>query len=311
FLSFSNTLKKNGGAAGISPQSDFNVGSVAVARDQFGFNKRASGIGLRIHQTSQKIERLSRLTKSSSIFDDRSKENDDLTLLIKNDITSLNQAVTDLQALQTMEISDLNASGDRAFHLSAVCDDLKNRLMSVTKQFQGVLTTRTEARILFNIKAHENRKQLFSAVSSSRADPLNQTKMEPPPWSSVSSPGDAAHAGSQLRRRTGGDTFEVQQQVVLPRQEGMNSSSRAGGLQNVESTISELSGIFTHLATMVAHQGELAIRIDDSMDESVANVEGASNALLKYLNKVSSNRWLMIKVFLVLLLFLLIFIVLV
>ncbi|KAK4403373.1 syntaxin [Sesamum angolense] len=77
-------------------------------------------------------------------------------------------------------------------------------------------------------------------------------------------------------------------QQVVPQQESI-SRGRTVALQNVESTISELSGIFTHLATMVAHQGELAIRIDDNMDESLANVEGASNALLKYLNRISKQ----------------------
>lgn len=36
--------------------------------------------------------------------------------------------------------------------------------------------------------------------------------------------------------------------------------SRASALHNVESTIHELSNIFTQLATMVSQQGELAIR---------------------------------------------------
>jgi len=48
-------------------------------------------------------------------------------------------------------------------------------------------------------------------------------------------------------------------QQVVPRQENY-AQNRAVALHNVESTISELSGIFTHLATMVAQQGELAIR---------------------------------------------------
>ncbi|KAJ4822408.1 Syntaxin-31 [Turnera subulata] len=56
---------------------------------------------------------------------------------------------------------------------------------------------------------------------------------------------------------------------VAPRQENY-SQSRAVALHNVESTITEVSGIFTHLATMVAQQGELAIRIDDNMDESLS-----------------------------------------
>ncbi|KAJ4835565.1 Syntaxin-31 [Turnera subulata] len=51
---------------------------------------------------------------------------------------------------------------------------------------------------------------------------------------------------------------------------GNYSQSRAVALYNVESTITELSGFFTHLATMVAQQGELAIRIDDNMDESLS-----------------------------------------
>jgi syntaxin 5 len=48
-------------------------------------------------------------------------------------------------------------------------------------------------------------------------------------------------------------------QQVVPRHEEY-AQNRASALHNVESTITELSGIFTHLATMVAHQGELAIR---------------------------------------------------
>lgn len=48
-------------------------------------------------------------------------------------------------------------------------------------------------------------------------------------------------------------------QQVSPRQENY-MQGRADALRNVESTISELGGIFTQLATMVAQQGELAIR---------------------------------------------------
>lgn len=84
------------------------------------------------------------VTKRSSIFDDRSKENGELTNLIKNDITALNMAVSELQTLQNMEIADGNYSEDRIVHLTAVCDDLKNRLMNVTKQLKDVLTTTTQ-----------------------------------------------------------------------------------------------------------------------------------------------------------------------
>lgn len=48
-------------------------------------------------------------------------------------------------------------------------------------------------------------------------------------------------------------------------------------------------------------------RIDENMEDTLANVEGAQGALLKYLNSISSNRWLMIKIFFVLIFFLMVF----
>ncbi|KAK6929456.1 Syntaxin-5, N-terminal, Sly1p-binding domain [Dillenia turbinata] len=296
------------------------------------FNKRASRIGLGIHQTSQKIARLAKLAKKSSMFDDPTVEIQELTSVVKDEITTLNAAVSDLQTLQNMEMAGGIYSEHRVGHYTAVCDDLKSKLMGATKQLQDVLKARTE-----NIKAHENRKQIFSTNTlrdntfRQPAKPVN----EPPPWSSSSNasgssqpsalPSNGAQAGTQLRRRMAGENtpsqqmeMPMQQQQVVPRQEHY-SESRAAALQNVQSTISEISGIFTHLATMVAQQGELAIRsallllllhnmIDDNMDESLTNVEGAHSALLKYLTRISSNRWLMIKIFAILIFFLLVFI---
>ncbi|KAJ0827854.1 putative target SNARE coiled-coil domain-containing protein [Helianthus annuus] len=49
------------------------------------------------------------------------------------------------------------------------------------------------------------------------------------------------------------------------------------------------------------------IRIDDNMEETLSHVEGARGALLKHLNQISSNRWLIIKIFFILIIFLIIF----
>lgn len=49
------------------------------------------------------------------------------------------------------------------------------------------------------------------------------------------------------------------------------------------------------------------VRIDENMDDTLANVEGAQGQLLKYLNSISSNRWLMMKIFFVLIFFLMVF----
>ena len=58
----------------------------------------------------------------------------------------------------------------------------------------------------------------------------------------------------------------------------------------------------------VQEQGEMAVRIDENVDETLSNVDSAQTQLLKYLNTISSNRWLVMKIFAVLMVFMVIFV---
>uniref|UniRef100_A0A0D6QXR7 t-SNARE coiled-coil homology domain-containing protein n=1 Tax=Araucaria cunninghamii TaxID=56994 RepID=A0A0D6QXR7_ARACU len=310
--SSANFSQSNGSTDGAASAATRSTGSL-----QSEFNKRASRVGFGIHQTSQKLAKLAKLAKRTSVFDDPTVEIQELTAVIKQDITALNSAVADLQVLCNSQNESGSISKHTTEHSTTVVDNLKNRLMSTTKEFKEVLTMRTE-----NLKVHENRRQLFSASASKdsgnpfvRQRPLasaSSTSASPPPWANGST------STSQIfnpRRQSIGEPSasprmqtQLQQQQMVPLQDSY-MQSRAEALQNVESTILELSNIFTQLATMVSQQGELAIRIDENMDDTLANVEGAQGALLKYLNSISSNRWLMIKIFFVLVIFLLIFVV--
>ncbi|KAI3454055.1 hypothetical protein Pfo_010718 [Paulownia fortunei] len=284
---------------------------------QSEFNRRASKIGFGIHQTSQKLAKLAKLAKRTSVFDDPTMEIQELTAVIKQDITALNSAVVDLQFLSNSRNESGQISTDTTTHSTTVVDDLKNRLMSTTKEFKEVLTMRTE-----NLKVHENRRQLFSSsVSKNPTNPFIRqrplaaksaasTLAAPPlPWA------NGGESSSQMfpKNQVDGESQPLlqqqqnqQQQQLVPLQDSY-MQSRAEALQNVESTIHELSNIFNQLATLVSQQGEIAIRIDENMDDTLVNVEGAQGALLKYLNSISSNRWLMIKIFFVLIFFLMIF----
>ncbi len=55
-------------------------------------------------------------------------------------------------------------------------------------------------------------------------------------------------------------------------------------------------------------QGEMAQRIDENVEETLANVDSAKAQLMKYLNSISNNRWLVLKVFAVLMAFMLLFV---
>lgn len=84
------------------------------------------------------------VAKRTSVFDDPTTEIQELTAVIKQDITALNSAVVDLQ----LHSNARNESGNRdtTSHSTTVVDDLKNRLMTATKEFKEVLTMRTEVR---------------------------------------------------------------------------------------------------------------------------------------------------------------------
>ncbi|PIN14215.1 SNARE protein SED5/Syntaxin 5 [Handroanthus impetiginosus] len=319
FLGISERVKKsislqNGPSSSGSKREEPPRSAMAM---QSEFNRRASKIGFGIHQTSQKLAKLAKLAKRTSVFDDPTMEIQELTAVIKQDITALNSAVVDLQVLCNSRSESGNVSRDTTTHSTTVVDDLKNRLMSATKEFKEVLTMRTE-----NLKVHENRRQLFSSSASKNASnpfvrqrPLvakataSNSAAPPLPWA------NGTQSSSQLfpKNPVDGESQPLlqqqqnqQQQQLVPLQDTY-MQSRAEALQNVESTIHELSNIFNQLATLVSQQGEIAIRIDENMDDTLANVEGAQGALLKYLNSISSNRWLMIKIFFVLIFFLMIF----
>lgn len=327
FLSVVERLKKSVASANNAPSSSGSSNSSSAVTKpedrkfavaiQSEFNKRASKIGYGIHHTSQKLAKLAKLAKRTSVFDDPTFEIQELTAVIKQDITALNSAVVDLQLLCNSQNESGNISSDTTSHSTTVVDNLKNRLMGTTKEFKEVLTMRTE-----NLKVHENRRQLFSSNASKestnpfvRQRPLatrldgGASTASPPPWANGSA------SSSQLfpSKQADGESLPLlqqqqgqQQQQMVPLQDSY-MQSRAEALHNVESTIHELGNIFTQLATMVSQQGEIAIRIDENMDDTLANVEGAQSQLVRYLHSISSNRWLMLKIFFVLVVFLMIF----
>ncbi|KAM0008701.1 hypothetical protein Hdeb2414_s0106g00795771 [Helianthus debilis subsp. tardiflorus] len=165
-----------------------------------GVGGSRSSIGYGIHHTSQKLAKLAKLAKRTSVFDDPTKEIQELTAVIKQDITALNSAVVDLQLICNSQNESENVSSDTTTHSTTVVDNLKNRLMSTTKEFKGC-SYHADRGCADNLKVHENRRQLFSATTSKetanpfiRQRPLANkstasasSSSSPPPWANDSS----------------------------------------------------------------------------------------------------------------------------
>lgn len=106
---------------------------------------------------------------------------------------------------------------------------------------------------------------------------------------------------------------QQQQQSLMMEQEPLlgtdsrNLRARNTALGAIESTINELGTIYQQLAHLVAEQGETVQRIDFNIEDMNLNVLSGQNQLARYLRRVNSNRFLIAKLFIALIFFIIIF----
>eukprot|EP00873_Tetraselmis_striata_P038284 jgi/Tetstr1/458548/TSEL_044951.t1 len=311
------TTSADGAGAGSGPalQGRSN-GGTGAAQQQSEFARKASEIGRAIHATSGKLQRLAQLAKRTSMFDDPAEEIDQLTSRIKGDIQGLNSGIAGLQALAA---ASRDGNKQSSYHSTTVVDNLRARLKDAAKEFKDVLTMRTDS-----LKVHAGRREMYSAGSGpaggapSGGAPRAPMGLPAPVLTQRGAPksahelfgggkGSLQGAGGESAPLLSNGSQQMQQQLAAPQDNYL--STRAEALRNVESTIVELGGIFQQLAHMVQEQGEMAVRIDENVEDTLQNVDGAQAHLLKYLNSISSNRWLIMKIFAVLMIFMVFFVV--
>jgi len=289
---------------------------------------------------------LANLARRTSMFDDPAQEIAELSGMIKTDIRRLNGDIAELQTASTAQDGGTNKQSVR--HSNTVVDDLRLQLKDATKEFQDVLSLRTD-----NLKGQDSRRELFSRPAGGHENGFVEREPllgRPAPsgankgahslfggqgGSSASSrggssgfgvgslpPGEGSsstttsynpHPGLRMRSkglspRGGRDSSQQQQQLQMAAPQDTYLDSRASALHTAEATIVELGGIFQQLAHMVADHGEMARRIEDDVADTDTNVTMAQAQLLKYLHGISSNRWLIMKIFLVLMVFIVIFV---
>lgn len=282
----------------------------------------ASAIGKDISSTTIKLGKLAQLAKRKTLFDDRPVEISELTFIIKQDIANINRQIAALQSYvkqRNVQASKSSEGKQIEEHNHNVVMMLQSKLANTSMSFKDVLEVRTQ-----NMKESKDRTEqfMFSTAAATHQAPPNslllngrQDPMGDGSRSNSKGKGrafqnedvlaldlDSAEEGST---KHGGNAFMQMQQIE---QQDSYIQSRSTAIESIESTIAELGQIFTQLANMVAEQRETVQRIDADTVDIASNVSGAQRELLKYYASISSNRWLMLKVFGVLIVFFLIFI---
>lgn len=269
------------------------------------------------------LQRLALLAKRKTLFDDRPVEITELTYVIKQKVSKITNNIGELQAFVNTTMKGGGSWGSKKSesqlneHSQNVVGSLKLKIQDVAVGFQEVLELRDQ-----NIKASKSRtEQFISSTSSSVRDSSNsplyggrlqQQQTNASSESYAENPYNAALEKDMNNPYAGGEDYlalpQQQNAVLLEEQQDQYLSQRNNAVEAIESTIQELGGIFSQLATMVAEQGETVQRIDANTEDISLNVSGAQRELLKYYARVSSNRWLMIKAFGIIIFFFLIWV---
>lgn len=260
----------------------------------------AKSIGKNIASTYTKLEKLALLAKKKSIFNDRQLEIEELTNIIKTDLKSLNHQIGKLQDMGKMQRESFSTSQGNhiASHSSSIVMALQSKLANMSNHFKSVLEVRSE-----NMREEQTRRQQFSQGSVSTMLPPSVVSGKQ--GSLLLQEQESSSVAIDLEPAMG----QLSMQQAIQDDTDAYVQSRAETMQNIESTIVELGGIFQQLAHMVKEQEEMVERIDSNIEETELNVEVAHAEILKYFQSVTNNRWLMIKIFAVLIFFFIFFVV--
>jgi syntaxin 5 len=285
-------------------------------RQRSEFARKAAEIGRGISGSMAKLERLAQLARRKTLFDDRPVEIEELTFVIKQDLASLTQQLSELRDVsraqhpnvwQKNNSSNTDQEGE---HGKNVVVMLNGRLETMTDTLKDVLRTRME-----NVMASKSRTENFvSSVSSYSQSTLDPSRTDSPLYQTPSrsrspKPGynrtNAAQqdllslepSSSSALARAGPQSDA--QLLLMEEAHAPNQyiQQRGEAIEMIERTIGELGGMFTQLAQMVSEQGEQIQRIDADTEDIVENVDGAQRELMKYWNRVQGNRWLVAKMF--------------
>ncbi|KAJ2746744.1 Integral membrane protein SED5 [Coemansia sp. BCRC 34301] len=305
------------------------------------FSRHASAIGKDIQDTTLLLERLASssgvtiVARAKTIFDDKTSDINALTTQVKQRIAAINGKIMSLQALQRKQgggaYAGVGSTGQQASeHHTNIVVSLQSRLASTSTVFKDVLEIRSERlkasgsrkeQFIGNVAAAAGSVPLYSTVTllgvrnrRRNDDPSSLTHLVDSPLYQVERklahpglpapyPGAADNEDFVALSLPDMDEASSSQMLLMQQSQSSYLDSRSDAIHSIESTISELGSIFQQLAQMISEQRDVVQRIDANIEAVDINIGAAQNELLRYYSNISSNRWLMAKIFMVILVF--------
>jgi len=255
----------------LASEGQTPTSNLIVSKSQSELNIAAAELGEDIHKARLKVDELRKLSKKKAIFDDKTHHVQTLSSNIQEDVQSLNAKYEILES----KVSTLVSNSAHQQHAKAMLNTLKCRISDLIKDIKDALETRTNT-----MMQQDERRVLYKKSFSMRA------------WSAVSTEPHASEGGHRA-------------QAVSQ----MYADSRAAAITSIQQKLGVIAAMSQKMAVEVTKHEEAIQRIDGDIENTTANMDAAQNDLLKYFQHISSNRSLILKVFAILIFFVVFFVV--
>jgi syntaxin 5 len=264
------------------------------------FYEEASRVSRDLQHSSELLQKLTKLVKKRTPFDENVEQIQQLTRLVKEQLATHEFAMKELREKIRMQQNNKKQSVDQPVeHSSHIVTGLDSRLMYVTKQFQSILEMRSK-----QIKQQQERRNMYTYNKSNFNRHLSQQSLPNNGNGELTINIHDASNGNSLTGSDGPMQQQAQQDLAISvYSNDQYLRTRSEEIKSIERDMRQLSDMFKDLGVMVKMQGELAARIDDNVTESMAHIEEGQNELLKYMRRVTSNRGLILKMFFVMIVF--------
>jgi syntaxin 5 len=269
-----------------------------------------------IANTSTLLSELTQAVRQKSIFQDEATVNR-LVVRIKTSVENLHARLE--SAERTLKRSKQTQAGQEATNL---VHTLQSEFAATASGFQKVLQQRTE-----NLKENVTMQQQMYDMTND--DDMPDMSLPPQPVNlptldltsnlmmAAGEPTGGPNTPYNYYPSHGAPLTPLDMQR-LDEEQGLLSQqlippdylrARADAMTTVETNIVELGTIFQKLAGLVQEHKEMVQRVEDNVEEANATIFQSMNVLTDTLDSLRSNRSLVLRVFSVLVLFIIMFII--
>ncbi|CAG9328474.1 STX5 [Blepharisma stoltei] len=221
------------------------------------FMNEAGKLHFSLVETHKMLNSLFKLTKQNTLFNNQSSRIHQLSEQIEDSIK--------VSQIKLEEVRGVQIGGECAEIIKEI---LQQRLLSLIKDFQKLLQTRTKL-----LKDNKLKQKEISSVNE-----VELSRRDTPSFLEVNN---------------------VQEQI----DDLSELQARADSVEQVEKQMAEVSQMVQRLALIVHEQQLMVERIDQNTDQALLNLEKGKQEIEKYHQNVTSNRNLGIKVFMIFVIF--------